>query len=265
MRKILFFIMMIFAVQTGISQTTIWTEDFDSYDDYTGVRGDGSGGVEENNYPLPDDKWTIDYSDNHFENEYDYFEVYNHKLVIQDSDGTDNTDGILYWYSEEIDISSFHDVAVSMEVSNDDEDELEDTDFYRLEYSLDGGSWTTFETNGYGENDFSTPRTGSQTGLNGETLQIRIKTRTTAGGEHIYFDDIVVNGYDNSEVYDPGNQPDGDTISSLVDTDSEAVEVFKITIEDQGAGDGLPTKVTNIRLWAYDTDDVYFDKPFKIL
>jgi hypothetical protein len=58
-----------------------------------------------------------------------------------------------------------------------------------------------------------------------------------------------------TEVYG-GTQPLAKNISSLVDTpiEGEDVNVFVITIEDQGSGDGLPTKVTNIRVKPHSTN-----------
>ena len=57
-----------------------------------------------------------------------------------------------------------------------------------------------------------------------------------------------------TEVYDTGSQPAAGTISSLDDTQGEAVDVFQMTIEDQGSGDGLATHVTNIRIQPNSTN-----------
>ncbi len=51
-----------------------------------------------------------------------------------------------------------------------------------------------------------------------------------------------------SEVIAPGSQQAGANISSLVDTDPEAQDVFIFDIKDQASGDGFATKVTNIRI-----------------
>jgi len=50
-----------------------------------------------------------------------------------------------------------------------------------------------------------------------------------------------------SYVNDPTTQVDPETISSLVDTDPEAIEVFKFKITDVG-GDGVQTKVTQVTI-----------------
>ncbi len=258
MKKTLLILTLLFGIGTSHGQSTIWSEDFESYVNETGVKG--SGITNSGDYPLSSGKWSLDVSNANFTNQYDYFMTLDldndgdHQLVVQDSDGYPASGGIIYWISESIDISSYIQVSIDIDVSEDAGDNLENTDFYRLEYRIDGGSWTTFATNGYRENDF-TAVTGTQTGLSGSTLEIRIKTRTTAGGEHIYFDNIIVTGNDKTtEVYDTGSQPAATTISSLNDTDNEAVEVFQMEIQDQGSGDGLPTKVTNIRLKPHTTN-----------
>ncbi len=57
-----------------------------------------------------------------------------------------------------------------------------------------------------------------------------------------------------TEVFAPISQIAAKDISSLADTQGEAEDVFVITIEDQGSGDGLPTKVTNIRVKPHTTN-----------
>lgn len=56
------------------------------------------------------------------------------------------------------------------------------------------------------------------------------------------------NDYDSEASAPTGGQQAGSTISSLADTDGEAVNVFKFDIDDIGSGDGVDTKVTNIRI-----------------
>ncbi len=51
-----------------------------------------------------------------------------------------------------------------------------------------------------------------------------------------------------SEADDSGSQPIATTISSLVDTDIEAIEVFDMDLYDFGTTDGTNTEVTKIRI-----------------
>ncbi|OFY24273.1 MAG: hypothetical protein A2W98_15430 [Bacteroidetes bacterium GWF2_33_38] len=55
------------------------------------------------------------------------------------------------------------------------------------------------------------------------------------------------NDYD-SEASAPATPVGASNISSLADTDGEAVNVFRFDIDDLGSGDGVNTKVTNIRI-----------------
>jgi len=68
---------------------------------------------------------------------------------------------------------------------------------------------------------------------------------------YINLNDADANDTD-SDVNGPvlGSQPNPGTISSLVDTDPEAINVFDFNIVDQGSGDGINTKVTQVSLLA---------------
>ncbi len=68
-------------------------------------------------------------------------------------------------------------------------------------------------------------------------------------------DATTQSNFDNdTEVYAPVSQIAQKTISSTDDTQGEAEDVFTITIEDQGSGDGEPTKVTKIRVKPHTTN-----------
>ncbi len=54
-----------------------------------------------------------------------------------------------------------------------------------------------------------------------------------------------------TEVYDTGSQP---ASSSIASTETGFTNIFSIEIEDMASGDGLPTKVTNIRLKPHSTN-----------
>lgn len=72
------------------------------------------------------------------------------------------------------------------------------------------------------------------------------------------FEDYTINVIaatdSDSDADDPGSQPGTTTISSLVDTSAEAVEVFNIDLYDFGSSDGLNTNVTKIRLYPHSTN-----------
>ena len=57
-----------------------------------------------------------------------------------------------------------------------------------------------------------------------------------------------------SEASSPATQIAAGNISSLDDTDPEAINVFKFDVDDLGTTDGLATKVTNIRIKPHTTN-----------
>ncbi len=68
--------------------------------------------------------------------------------------------------------------------------------------------------------------------------------------------DISVNPSSDSEVGEPTTQISTQTIASTANDIGDAVEVFAFDITDNGAGGGLPTKVTNIRLKPATGNDI---------
>ena len=129
--------------------------------------------------------WTIDVSSATFSNNDDYFKVVNEKLEAKDVDGN------CIWYSPTINISNYHNVALSLNAS--ESGSLESSDYIKSEYSIDGGVWTFFSTYGQIFDDFNS-RTVSQNGLRGNTIQIRISVNNDYGNEYIRFDNVKVTG-----------------------------------------------------------------------
>ena len=178
-KKILFilataFVVSIISASILLAQTTIWSENF-TYDDGT-TQGNGSP-----------PKWTLETTvDVNGSDPNDHFWVVSNKMEGRDLNY--NTQKLI---SEEIAINSYSNVSISIECSKDGT--LESTDFYRCEYRLDGGSWTTFETNGYQTENFN-PQTASQSGLNGSTLEFIIQVDNSADDEYHFFDNILVQG-----------------------------------------------------------------------
>jgi PKD repeat protein len=112
-----------------------------------------------------------------------YFRSENHRMVAR---GT-GTEGV--WTSEVIDISAYSTVKASVNIS--ESGDLEDADYIRIYYRLNGGAPQYFTTNGNNINDFGS-RIASVTGLSGSTLQIVIRVRQNISAEYHYFDNIVV-------------------------------------------------------------------------
>lgn len=165
-------ILIIFLLHSqSYSQTTIWLEDF-PYTDGTII---GSGTPE---------KWTRDVSACTFSNKNDYFEVKSNQMEGRDLDGE------AVWTSETIDISSYTNVGLTVDVSCSTPN-LEVSDYIRFYYKIDGGTETLFDVNGDNSNDFD-PLVASQSGLNGNNLVIVVRVYNDGGQEIHRFDNMLV-------------------------------------------------------------------------
>ena len=89
-----------------------------------------------------------------------------------------------YIETETIDISTYSDLTAQVYLSTSSG--MESTDYIRVYYVLDGGNETYFTTNGNNTGNITTPRTASQTGLNGNTLKIVIRVLNNANNEYSY-------------------------------------------------------------------------------
>ena len=87
-------------------------------------------------------------------------------------------------------------------------------------------------------------------GAGSSSLYIRWFLASKGAFSYWYIDDIELKeGSDiDSEVDNPTTQVDPGTISSIKDTDAEAIEVFKFDILDWGTSDGQATDVTQITI-----------------
>lgn len=156
----------------------IYTENF------TGQNGKGAIG------PTPTTDlvgvtWSIDISSATLSANTDWFRVQNEVFEARDIDG----DAI--WYSPSINISAFTNVQFSLDAA--ESGTMEAGDIFNTEYRINGGSWTNATTNGNLNDDF-TSATVSQTGLNGNTLEIRVTMNNGAGAEYHRIDNILVTG-----------------------------------------------------------------------
>ncbi len=183
------------------AQVTIWSEDFNSYPNGT------------TNAPPKWTSYATDCDDPALNNG-NTWGVVNGQFEVTDVEGAPccptppggggNDNG---WESETIDISGYCDVSISVDVSGSGSfecgspaapvfgcDGVNDNshDQIVIEYALDGGAWTLFP-NGYvcGATGLGTI---TATGLNGTTLQIRIRIATKANAESYYFDNVLVQG-----------------------------------------------------------------------
>lgn len=178
MKNILITIISLLIFDISFGQT-IWSEDFSAYSAGTGI--DGSGNI--GDYPSGVTKWTLDVSSATLSNTGDYI-----KTVSGQMEGRD-IDNSVYWESENIDISSYSLINISIDAS--ETGGLEGTDFIRVSYQLDGGSITQF---GYESDDFtSTTFTLNDLDVGSNSvLNIWVEMDMNSSNEYIQFDNILV-------------------------------------------------------------------------
>ncbi len=177
-RKLILIIFISFlSIGFLFSQTTIWEEDFSSYADGT-TTGTGNPAIT---------SWTadgvvtgrgIDVRTNQLQGRNTRWPNPDRTTWMIDA-------------SNPIEITAFTDVAISVNLS--EAGALEGGDYIQVQYSLDGGAWTNFTTNGYLANDF-TSAVASVSGLSGSELRIQIIMYNNADDEYYYADNILVTG-----------------------------------------------------------------------
>lgn len=113
----------------------------------------------------------------------------------------------------------------------------------------ESGTWTIIiDTLGTGENYINYGTATDNTYQTGDYFVIAHQY-TSSADQKLFFDDIIVNSDalnpNNTDSYisDPDNQVPGIGISSLINQEQNAQEIFKFKIIDTGSGDGLPTMV----------------------
>ncbi|HET8887085.1 MAG TPA: hypothetical protein VFM70_12120 [Salinimicrobium sp.] len=202
----------------NICDDVLYTENFNSYAENTGIDGTDSF---LGDYPVS--KWTVSsYSptlDGTLDqfgtllNDQDYAKVVNGQLDFRDVDGP------VLFQTKAIDISGYSSVGIAfdfeatggMEYSNTDHnngsngdftcgEESKGNDYLDIEVSTDGGSTYTEVPNYLGmgstnhtitfEDDASL--TINLTGYSGTTMIVRLRLQNWAGAEHYYLDNLTV-------------------------------------------------------------------------
>ena len=218
--KALLFLTFLITSNYSFAQATIYSEDF------TGQNNKGAVGPTPTT-DLTGVNWTIDITNATLSATSDWFQVVNEVFEARDIDGN------AIWMSPSIDISGHTNISFSLlaeEVGT-----MEGSDIFNTEYRINGnaGTWTAATTNGTLSDDF-TSATVSQTGLNGNTLEIRVTMNNGAGEEYHRLDDILVQGTVAST--DPSVTFDSAT-SAVNETDTDVIT------------SGIPITLTN-----YDAD-----------
>jgi len=178
-KKIPIFLLFATLLSLGLSgQTTIYSEDF------TGQNGKGAVGPTPT-IDLAGVTWSVDISSATLSASSDWFQVQSEEFEGRDLDGE------AIWLSPSIDISAYTNVGFSLSAA--ESGTMESSDIFNTEYRLDGGAWTSASTNGSLNDDFSSA-TVSESGLSGNSLEIRVTMNNGAGSEYHHLDDVVVQG-----------------------------------------------------------------------
>ena len=260
-----------------IAQTTLFTEDFDNNTQYSvTLGGEGNDGTAD--YFQRTDGTNINKSYSSFNGSY-FFAGQD----IDDGGWTGSASpSELTWSS--INISGYSNLQFKGLFASSATNKIDNNDYIHVQYRIDGGNWTNliwFENDGSTYNtyflediDFDGDGEGTQLtssflevaksiSSTGSLLDLRITVAVNSGDEDFgidYFRILNIPSNDtDSDVDGPalGSQPDPVLISSLTDTEPEAVRVFDFDVWDYGSpGDGLSTKITQVKIKAGSNNDV---------
>ena len=154
------------------------------FEDFTGQ--DGKGAFD--SPPTIDTSgvdWSVDVTGADFVDHNDWFQVVDEIFETRDVDGE------CIWLSPIVNISNHSNVSFSIVVW--EVGSMEAADFVKTEYRIDGGGWTTAANNGYLNDDFVDALV-SQSGLTGDSLEIRVTVINNVGTEYHRFDSVKVEG-----------------------------------------------------------------------
>lgn len=174
--RIILFLILFGGVKFSKGQVTIWLENFTS-------EANGAFTGNNDNTINPANDWTTSCPTCNRPTE---FRVDGNQFHVE------NTDETATWLSETISLVGYSNISLS--VSTSETGNLENEDFIQFQYSIDGGAFTDFATNGLLINDF-TNATATQTGLFGSTLVIRIFVASNETNEDLFFDNVTVSGF----------------------------------------------------------------------
>ena len=248
-KYVFIFISFLLMGYLGYSQTTIWSEDFNSYSDGT-ENGSATG-------PSATD-WTTDRPGR--------LNVQSGRLRGQ------NLDAESTWATGTINIYGYTSVSFSLDVDTQtDTSQFEQgTDYFIGEYRIGGsGAWTEFE-NASGDSSPSDPLNSSYSvnlPTSGSILEIRVRMYNTANNEQYYIDNVLVEGTlpfclgeVDFEFYD--SVPSGNSVDNIPTSGALGTGVFTSFDVDalQNQEDPGDTNTFSIRYTGYiqiDTEGSY--------
>ena len=217
-------------------QSYIWSEDFESYEEGTGIEGPGI--VYSGDYPDNVTKWTLDASDATLDDNEDYIRTHYHNMEACDVDGP------VVWQSETIDISTYSSVEFGLEAS--ESGGMEDDDYFDVYYKLDGGDFTRIPNwNGFGSSEHTLngdfpAQTVTQIVNDAGQLVIKVVMNDNHSSEYFKLDDIYAG---ECMEYVSSNTSQNE---SKIAPDKNNQHIIGITVETSGSVN--PISVTEFEL-----------------
>ncbi len=212
MKRIVIFFLPLFFLSNAFSQTTIWSEDFESYADHAGVAV--------NNQTVNS---ALDWS-------HDGAASANKVRTVSPISGSASfiqRNGVSTWTSESIAITGYTNVTITLNLN---EITCEAGDKIETFYNIDESGPIEFG-NGNGDGDFDDVA-NTIAGLIGSNVVITVLTTSDSGNDKHRFDDIVVSGEAIDNGPGSGNALDFDGSNDYVDIGDVAIDgLSAITVE----------------------------------
>ncbi|MFA9372429.1 MAG: ice-binding family protein [Labilibaculum antarcticum] len=105
------------------------------------------------------------------------------------------------WNSDEINISNYSDLKCSIDIGSWG-NKMEDSDYLKIYYAVDRGTYEEFSVNGIHKNDISA-QTACANIPEGDKLTIKVGMKNSATDEYYYIDNVVVSGIPIAQVTPP--------------------------------------------------------------
>ncbi len=191
--------------------------------------------------------WTLDVSACIFNDAGDYV-----KVVDTGSDRLEALDcnGEAIWKSSVLDISSYTGINISVLAAETGTGSTANNKYIKLCYILDGGVEVPF----FESTVDWTSSTATENGLEGFSLQLVARMKTTYASDKIYIDDILVTGtpivvYNDelTQVLEPTSQVNVQNLSSIANDIGSAQALLKFRLSEPLSSDELDTKISSIK------------------
>ncbi len=211
---------LLFANANAQTQEVIWSEDFNSYPNLFGIEGSASGAVNIGGYdPATFTKWQLEDNGANLVNFSDYTAVFSSSSYNDKHLRAQDTDSGVDWITENIDISNYEDVSVSMyigEIGDHEDSEVSGGDWFDVYYSFDNGATYTLLPNwnnlgnashtltgdtAHGtsctvDSDFGNTKIFFNIPDAEDNLRLKITLKNGSTTENFILDDVLVTGID---------------------------------------------------------------------